>query len=158
LFVVGCRVLTVDCLMPSSESRRQDKFLILNSCKRKPEEKIVSENNFSLRCNDRAPFKRLCHRIEQGVVILHMEYWLLPSVRDFVHVSILCTFSNIPPAAKAAEIARSSQLSSEQPLGRAGGTAHPSQYCTSLLTPLLQPCRAGRCVGSIFFGLRPLWS
>jgi hypothetical protein len=75
--------------------------------------------------------------------------------------AVLCTFSKIPAAA-AAGIARSLQLSSSL-AGQAvqyvmaGGTACPSQYSSS--TPLPSPSAIGsawRREGSILCGLRPL--
>jgi hypothetical protein len=59
-------------------------------------------------------------------------------------------------------------LAAEQHLGRAGGTVRhgrrygPPMHGTNLKsaspTPLLQPSSTGRHVGSILYGLWPLWS
>jgi hypothetical protein len=40
----------------------------------------------------------------------------------------------------------------------AGGTARPSQYKTLPLPPLLQIVRTVRRVGSVLYGIRPLWA
>ncbi len=81
----------------------------------------------------------------------------LPSLRDFGHASVLCTFSNMPPPA---EIARSSQLSSSLTMQMVkyvmAGPSITVQFIAP--TPLLQLDRAGHRVGSILYGLRPLWS
>ncbi len=57
-----------------------------------------------------------CHMLWQGAAICtkYMEEWPLPTVRDFGYVGVLCTFDNIPAAA-AAGIVRSSQLSNPLP-------------------------------------------
>ncbi len=81
-----------------------------------------------------------------------MESRSLSSLHDFGDVSVLCTFLNIPAAAAEAGIVRNLQLSSSMP-GQAvqyvttGGTNH---------RPSTQLGRAGRCLGSILYGLRPL--
>ncbi len=56
----------------------------------------------------------------KGPVVLYMELRPLPSLCDFAHVSVLCTFSNI--SAGAARFTRSSQLVKLP--GRGGGTVH----------------------------------
>ncbi len=80
-------------------------------------------------------------------------------MRDSGDVGVLCTFGDIRvPAAAAAGIARSSQLSSALP-GRwydiAGGTARPSTVQISSLHPS-PPGGAERRFGSALYSLRPL--
>jgi hypothetical protein len=77
-------------------------------------------------------------------VVLYMELRPLPSLCDFAHVSVLCTFSNISDG--AARFTRSSQLVSSQ-AGEAvqyimaSDMARPSQYKSSFPSPLLYSYR-----------------
>jgi hypothetical protein len=85
---------------------------------------------------------------------MYLEDWPLPAVRDSGDVGVLCTFTNIPVAA-AADIPRSSQLSSSlsgQAVRHvmAGGSA--VQHSTNQVPSTL--FSAGRRAGSFLCGLR----
>ncbi len=83
----------------------------------------------------------------------------LPSLRDFAHVGVLCTFSNIPPPPPAG-IAQ--KLRAEQLLASAGGTVHRGRRYGPLTkvqiiapsTTLLQLDRAGRRIRSILYTVK----
>ncbi len=53
---------------------------------------------------------------------VYMEIRPLPSLRDFVHVGVLCTFSNIPVASAAAAAGIAQKLTAEQLLASGGDT------------------------------------
>jgi hypothetical protein len=94
---------------------------------------------------------------DPGSCYLYIEDWPLPTVCDFGHIGVLCTFSYLPAAA-AAGIARISQLSSFL-LGQAvryvmsSGNTRLSQYKLSPLHPS-PPDKLGRTPCWVSF-LRP---
>ncbi len=71
--------------------------------------------NFRLLCTQRrlTPQSNI-HNISltQGAVILYMEIWSLPSVRDFDDVGVLCTFNN----SSSSSCWDCRKLAAEQPL------------------------------------------
>jgi hypothetical protein len=82
----------------------------------------------------------------------------LPSFRDFGQVGVLCTFKLDTSSRNSFDFQK---LTAEQLLVRAGGTvfqSSPAHYSTNHRPhPLLQQGWARSRVGSILYGLRPLW-
>ncbi len=87
-----------------------------------------------------------------------MESRPLPLLCDFAHVGVLCTFSNILAAAIAG-FARSYYRPGRRYILSGWQAVWPTHHSTNhhFPVPLLQLPSAGRRVGSIFYGLRPLW-
>jgi hypothetical protein len=122
---------------------------------------------FKLICRDGWEFSHKLSKVstlsfEQGAGIVNMGCRPMLSLREFARDGVLCTFSNIPSSFSSYN---RQKLAAGQLLERTGGTVRhgwrygpPITVQISAPTPLLQPGNTGRRVGSIVYGLRPLWS